>query len=274
MKSYLLFLALVGMVGCGYGQTSATQKAPEPITTIDPVTQPVLHCPDDWRVEVWHKAFCPDCATFGINQLTIPQGHPAEYGPYSPPIAVTIDDTATDREHPNRCVPNTVVKEGIHQKCPDKGCDEVYRDATYLRPYQGTESVLSYGPPPCKRGDTKRRLKGFDGKYFYTCKPKAKKRYAMDDGDNYREFEVHEQPDLPTPDKAAPPVAMPNYIDYREFVVDYKSQWSVTINEVTGHTTISDPKHELRCDYGGPLEPYASSALFTITCWKSVEKAK
>lgn len=100
---------------------------------------------------------------------------------------------------------------GIHQKCPDKGCDdpEFYKDDYINNPSSPGNAAVILPAKPAK-------------------KPKAHKQ----------------------------------------------SRWSVTINEVTGHTTISDPKHELRCDYGGPLDPYALSALFTITCWKFVEKAK
>lgn len=96
----LLALAAVMMVsGTMVGQ------APVPVTRIEPVTQPVLHCPKGWHVEVWHPAFCPDCAQFGpFFPPPDMKSSPAEYEPYHPPIAITIDDHATDKEHPAKCV--------------------------------------------------------------------------------------------------------------------------------------------------------------------------
>lgn len=91
---------------------TTTDGVPLPITKIEPVTQPVLYCPEGWHVEVWHKAYCHNCGTFSINQgegsspLFTRGDSPAHYGPYSPPILITSDDNDTDKHHPAKCVVN------------------------------------------------------------------------------------------------------------------------------------------------------------------------
>jgi hypothetical protein len=79
---------------------------PHPTVEVEPITRSVLHCPEGWRVEVWHKEYCPTCATFSVvpAQLVIQQGHPAEYHPYSPPTPLMAEDNDTDRDHPPQCV--------------------------------------------------------------------------------------------------------------------------------------------------------------------------
>ena len=87
---------------------SAMGQQPIPYTVVEPVTQPVLHCPVGWKVEVWHKAYCPDCAMFGVvpygDSLNVGGSVEAGYFPYAPPIQLTASNDATDAVHPARCM--------------------------------------------------------------------------------------------------------------------------------------------------------------------------
>jgi hypothetical protein len=74
------------------------QSAPKPVTVIEPVTQPVLHCPSGWHVEVWHRAALPYGGLYAFPQGVDTDG----YRPYSPPIVVS--GHGDDFEHPNKCV--------------------------------------------------------------------------------------------------------------------------------------------------------------------------
>lgn len=104
----------------GYGETPQTllrAEPPTPTTTTEPLTRKVLHCPDGWHVEVWHNAYCPNCAVFTAVPATIeaqtwgiPQGHSAGYHPYSPPEPLMADDDNTNFYHPAKCVKNEVKK--------------------------------------------------------------------------------------------------------------------------------------------------------------------
>jgi hypothetical protein len=71
--------------------------APKPVTVIEPVTQPVLHCPSGWHVEVWHSAVPFYGATDSIFQ-----SDPDGYIPYSPPIVISFG--IPDVDHPDKCV--------------------------------------------------------------------------------------------------------------------------------------------------------------------------
>lgn len=86
-------------------------EVPEPVTVIEPVTQPVLHCPEGWHVEVWHAARCYDCMTFNTEPPTpVKQNEPAGYGQYSLPMQITVSDDASSKEHPAKCVANPKVE--------------------------------------------------------------------------------------------------------------------------------------------------------------------
>jgi hypothetical protein len=94
--------------GKGWGSCTEEGASPEPITVIEPVTQPVLYCPDGWYVEIWEEAYCADCATFGIppGPFTLPQSHPAGYFPYSKPMVIMAGPNTKSKDHPPRCVRN------------------------------------------------------------------------------------------------------------------------------------------------------------------------
>lgn len=90
----------------------AYDQTPTPTTKIEPVTQPVLHCPDGWHVEVWHKGYDPNAyGEFAPAPFFQKQGYPAAYGPYSPPLAITASDDATDKVHPARCVKDVATRD-------------------------------------------------------------------------------------------------------------------------------------------------------------------
>jgi hypothetical protein len=100
-------------------------STPKPVTVIEPVMQPVLHCPSGWHVEVWHQA----APIYGGETDSILQSDPDGYIPYSPPIVISFG--IPDVDHPDKCVRDPADTPRTTGKgCGSDGDEPVVRSCT------------------------------------------------------------------------------------------------------------------------------------------------
>ena len=79
--------------------TAVGQTAPTPTLVTEPVTQQVLHCPNGWHVEVWHRSISP----YGGLAVETPVDQDG-YRRYQKPTVITAGDDSIDKQHPPKCV--------------------------------------------------------------------------------------------------------------------------------------------------------------------------